>query len=87
MPDEDRMFALLHGLWWLTAELAEERPLLLMVDDAQWADGPSLRFFDFLGRRLDGLPVAICIAVRPGERTDESLLEGLGAGPAARTWA
>ena len=85
MPDEDRMFALLHGLWWLTAELAEERPLLLMVDDAQWADGPSLRFFDFLGRRLDGLPVAICIAIRPGERTDQSLLEGLGAGPAART--
>ena len=27
-----------HGLYWIVAGLAEQRPLLLAVDDAQWAD-------------------------------------------------
>jgi predicted ATPase len=38
-------FATLHGLYWLTANLAGERPLLLTVDDAHWADAASLRFW------------------------------------------
>ena len=84
-PDEDRMFALLHGLWWLTAESADDSPLLLTIDDAQWADDPSLRFVEFLGRRLDGLPVAICVAARTGEREDDAALEAIRAGPLAAT--
>src|SRR3954452_18729165 len=32
----------LHGLYWLAANLASEQPLLLIVDDAQYADAPSL---------------------------------------------
>ena len=27
-----------HGLYWLCANLAAERPLALIVDDAHWAD-------------------------------------------------
>ena len=34
----DVSFGALHGLYWLTANLATRRPLLLAVDDAQWAD-------------------------------------------------
>ena len=34
----------LHGLYWLTANLAERAPLLFAIDDAHWADEPSLRF-------------------------------------------
>src|SRR3954454_24669826 len=30
--------SLLHGLYWLASNLAEPRPLLLVVDDAGWAD-------------------------------------------------
>jgi hypothetical protein len=33
--------ALMHGLYWLVANLAEERPLVLCVDDAHWCD-PAL---------------------------------------------
>ncbi|HVN10930.1 MAG TPA: BTAD domain-containing putative transcriptional regulator, partial [Kineosporiaceae bacterium] len=31
-------FAALHGLYWLTAWLAAERPLVLVIDDLQWTD-------------------------------------------------
>jgi DNA-binding CsgD family transcriptional regulator/RecA/RadA recombinase len=57
----------LHGLYWLVANLAERSPLLLVVDDVQWADGPSLRFLLYLARRLSGMPVALVLAVRSGE--------------------
>lgn len=60
-------FAALHGLYWLLANLAEEQPLLVMVDDAHWADLASLRFLAFLGPRLPELPVLVLVAAREGE--------------------
>jgi DNA-binding CsgD family transcriptional regulator len=60
-------FELQHGLYWLTADLAESSPLLVSVDDVQWADADSLAFLAYLARRLDGLPVALLVAVREGE--------------------
>lgn len=58
-------FAILHGLFWLTANLAERRPLALIVDDLHWADVASLRFLAYLLPRLDDLRVAVIIAMRP----------------------
>jgi DNA-binding CsgD family transcriptional regulator len=55
----------LHGLSWLTSNLAERGPLLLAVDDLHWADEPSLRFLDYLARRVGDHPVLICAASRP----------------------
>ena len=69
-----------HGLYWLVAGLAEERPLLLCVDDAQWADDPSLRFLAFLARRVAQLPITLLIAARPplpGE--DRTILDTIAA--------
>src|SRR3954469_9261980 len=43
-------FALLHGLFWLAANLAAERPLVLVVDDLHWCDGESLRWLTYLAR-------------------------------------
>src|SRR5689334_9068596 len=34
----DVAFATLHGLYWLVVNVAERGPLVLAVDDAQWAD-------------------------------------------------
>src|SRR3954447_19320020 len=42
--EAETSFAILHGLYWLAVRLAEQQPLLLVVDDAHWADEPSLRF-------------------------------------------
>jgi DNA-binding CsgD family transcriptional regulator len=63
----DTSFAVLHGLYWLTANLADRRPLLIAVDDAHWADEPSLRWLAHLAPRLEGLAVALLVVLRPGE--------------------
>jgi DNA-binding CsgD family transcriptional regulator len=66
-PRPDAGYGVLHGLYWLTANLAEQDPLLLILDDAHWADPPSLRYLSFLARRLEGMPVALVVAMRPAD--------------------
>jgi tetratricopeptide (TPR) repeat protein len=74
----------LHGLFWLTANVAETAPLLLAVDDLHWCDEPSLRFLAYLGRRLEGLPVFLLAATRASEAGAVSgLLDELVSDPAA----
>jgi DNA-binding CsgD family transcriptional regulator len=63
----DAGMAAVHGLYWLTANLSGAGPLLIAVDDLQWADSGSLRWLSYLTRRLDGLPVLVLVTVRTGE--------------------
>ena len=64
---EEDSFSVLHGLYWLTAGIAQRAPLLLAVDDLHWADQPSLRFIAHLAHRLEGLRVLLVLTVRePG---------------------
>ena len=63
-PAGDSSFAALHGLYWLVANLAADRPLLIAVDDAHWADKPSLRWLAYLAPRLDGLAAGMLVALR-----------------------
>ncbi|MFN2535087.1 MAG: AAA family ATPase [Pseudonocardiaceae bacterium] len=58
-------FAALHGLYWLVANLAVTGPVVLAVDDLQWADEPSLRWLAYLCHRLEGLPVLVAATTRP----------------------
>ena len=60
-------FAVLHGLYWLLSNLAEEHPVVLTIDDVQWADAESLRFLAYLAPRVDGLRVVVLVARRTGE--------------------
>ena len=48
----------------LVAEVAEEQPLLCLVDDLQWLDGASVQALGFVARRLLAEHVAIVFAVR-----------------------
>src|SRR3954466_11887730 len=52
----------------LFSDVAEQRPLLCVVDDAQWLDHASALTLAFVARRLLAEPVAIVFAARePGE--------------------
>jgi DNA-binding CsgD family transcriptional regulator len=56
------------GVLSLFSEVAEERPLLCVVDDAQWLDQASALTLAFVARRLLAEPVGIVFAARePGE--------------------
>ena len=61
----DASYGTVHGLYWLTVNLAQHGPLLLAVDDLQWADPPSLRFLAHLVARIVELPILLLIASRP----------------------
>src|SRR5262249_56391751 len=61
-------FAIIHGLYWLAANVALQQPTLLAIDDLHWADTPSLRWLLYLTRRLEGGPLHVVAATRPPER-------------------
>ena len=63
----DSSFAVLHGLYWLVVNLAAGRPLLIAVDDAHWADEPSLRWLAYLSPRLEGLTAGMLVTFRQGD--------------------
>src|SRR4051794_35871287 len=67
----------------LLSAAAEERPLLCLVDDAQWLDAASGTVLGFVARRLLAESVAVVVAVREPNTTydfdglPELLLHGL----------
>jgi DNA-binding CsgD family transcriptional regulator/tetratricopeptide (TPR) repeat protein len=66
-PGPDASLASLHGLYWLTANVAARRPLLLAVDDLHWCDRATLRWLAYVLPRLDGLDLLIVVGLRPTE--------------------
>ncbi|UUY05496.1 AAA family ATPase [Svornostia abyssi] len=75
-------FAVLHGLYWLALNLADEQPLVLAVDDLHWVDRPSLRFLAYLLRRLEGAPILVAATLRSSEPgVDPALLAEIAQDP------
>lgn len=60
----------LHGLYWVTVRLARRAPLLIVLDDVQWCDPESLRWFAYMVRRLRGVPVALVVSRTAGVPSD-----------------
>ena len=59
-------FTVPAGLLSLLAVAAEEQPVLVAIDDAQWLDEPSLEAFLFAGRRLGAEGIAMLGSLREG---------------------
>lgn len=74
---EARQARLFHALAHLFDALAQERQLIIMIDDIQWADDASLRFLHFLARHISGRPVLLVCAYRDEEPGSNDCLAGM----------
>ncbi|MBF4162762.1 AAA family ATPase [Nocardioides acrostichi] len=81
-PVDDVAFS----LFWLLDALAARGPMALILDDAQWADEPSLHLMASLAPRLHDLPVVVVVATREVAAIDRgpALAELLTDGDAVR---
>jgi DNA-binding CsgD family transcriptional regulator len=93
-PAPDRFLVGLATLG-LLSDLAEERPLVCLIDDVQWLDRASTQVLSFVARRLAAERIALVFALREPTATQELdglpelLIEGLGDHDARRllAWA
>jgi len=67
-------FGVIHGLYWLTVNIAEQQPVAIVVDDVLWADDFSLRYLAYLADRIDDAPAALVVAIRHGDPGADSPL-------------
>jgi DNA-binding CsgD family transcriptional regulator len=58
---------LVYGARWVLEDLAQDQPVLLVVDDLQWSDVGSLEALDLLISTIQHLPCLVLYAVRTGE--------------------
>ncbi len=81
---DDRSYSVIHGLFWLLSNLAETGPVLIVIDDAHWADRTSLRLVLYLLQRVAAMGVAIIVARRLGEPgAPDDLLGQIAAHPSS----
>jgi AAA ATPase domain len=74
----------------LLADIAAEKPLLLVADDVQWLDTPTAEVLAFVGRRLGSDRILLLAAMRDGfqsplvaARLPELVIEPLSEAPSA----
>jgi hypothetical protein len=81
LPELDDTRGARDALWLvltdMTAGMARHNPLVIVLEDAQWADGESLSWLEHLLARAAGRPVCVVSCARPTLwREDPSLFEG-----------
>ncbi len=58
--------------------LARRDPVIMMFEDAHWADASTLEFLDLLVERIRQLPVLVLVTHRPGFEAPWSCLDHVG---------
>lgn len=90
--DDDRQVAgvwqvVLDGLVRMLGAMSAEQPLLLLVDDLQWADTPSLRLLGYLVRRMADPRVTVVVTVGDGDpRADRASVRDVVAAATHTLW-
>jgi DNA-binding SARP family transcriptional activator len=67
LDPETARLRLFEAVCGFLAALARHRPLVLVLDDLQWADVASLQLLSFLGARLRDVPLLLVGTYRPAE--------------------
>jgi DNA-binding CsgD family transcriptional regulator len=83
VPGGDVTMMIAHSVLWMCSAMADERPLALVIDDAHWADRPSLEVLAYLARRIGDLRLLIAVGARADDPDAASDLLSLIGG--ART--
>jgi tetratricopeptide (TPR) repeat protein len=77
-PSAADQMQVFDGVARLVETLAARQPLVLVIEDAHWADDISLRLLAFLARRLRGVrPVLLVVTARAEELADAPALQRL----------
>ena len=80
--------AIVQGVYWALATLADGAALVLVIDDSQWTDAPSWRLIAYLARRLEDQPIMVVLGARSGLDEDrEARLGEVTSAPAAEVVA
>lgn len=80
LPDEQARFRLWDEVARLLHGIAKSQPLVLVLDDLQWADESSLRLLDFMVRESGDQPILIIGTYREAELSrDPARAQLLGA--------
>jgi tetratricopeptide (TPR) repeat protein len=72
--EQQRLWEAILALFTL---MSRKRPLLIVLDDLQWADSSSCELLGYLARRLAGKPVQFIGACRESELAPNHVLHGL----------
>ena len=72
-----------HSVLWLCSALAERGAAHARLDDAHWADRPSLEVLAYLARRIADVPLLIAIGARADDPDAAADLLGLIGGARA----
>ena len=77
LPPQQEQQRLWEAVLALFTLMSHREPLLVVLDDLQWADTSSCELLGYLARRLSGLPVLFIGACRESELAPNHVLHGL----------
>jgi DNA-binding SARP family transcriptional activator/Flp pilus assembly protein TadD len=78
-PDRFGELRLLEGIHTVMSVLARDRPLLVILDDAQWMDTASAAVFSYLARRISETPMLMVVAARTEDDLLPAVAEMMGS--------
>ena len=77
LSPEQEQARLREAVYELLTNLSTTAPLLVVLDDVQWADGSSCEMLGYLARRLQGHPIALLATCRETELAANTVLHSL----------